>query len=75
MHAVSRNDIRAEAANIRRFATVAAIKRRALDPAPIADEPRDPLRDRPRPKRPRAVLAFPPRYARLLQACMCLRAR
>jgi hypothetical protein len=63
---------RAEAANIRRHAAVAAIKRRALDPAPIADDPREPPQ---RKKRPRAVFIFPAKYARLLRACVCLRVR
>jgi hypothetical protein len=67
--------IRAEAATILQHATVAGIKRRALDLTPIPDDPREPVRGRPRKKKPRAILVFPARYARLLQACMCLRAR
>jgi hypothetical protein len=37
-----------EATIILRYATVAAIKRRALDPAPVPDDPKRPKR-RPRP--------------------------
>jgi hypothetical protein len=67
--------VTATAAEIRRHATVIAIKRRALDPAPISDDPREPLWERPRQKKPRPILIVPAKYARLLQACMCLRAR
>jgi hypothetical protein len=52
MHAIRSDLIRAEAAAIRRYATVAAIKRRALDPEPILDDPREP---RPRKKKPRVI--------------------
>jgi hypothetical protein len=51
---------------------VAEIKRCALEPAPIADDPREPL---PRQKKPCAVLIIPARYAQMLRACVCLRAR
>ena len=64
--------IRAEAATILQHATVAGIKRRALDLTPIPDDPREP---RPRRKRARAVLVFAPKHAKLVQSCMCLRAR
>jgi hypothetical protein len=69
----SRAEVRAEVAAIKRHATVIGLMRRALDPAPISDDPREPLRQRPRQKKPRAVLVFPAKYARLLQACMCQR--
>jgi hypothetical protein len=72
MHAIRSDLIRAEAAAVRRYATVAAIKRRALDPEPILDDPREQLL---RQKKPRAVLIIPAKYVRMLQACMCLRAR
>jgi hypothetical protein len=68
----TRNEIRKMAAEIRRYAVVAGIKRRALNPAPIPDDPREPL---PRQKKLRAVLVFPARYSRLLRSCMCLRVR
>jgi hypothetical protein len=88
----TRNElVKAMAAEIRRYATVAGIKRQALGLVPIADEsnlPREslisladlgptnkPLRERSRQKKPPAVLIIPARYARLLQSCVCLRAR
>jgi hypothetical protein len=73
MAMAARNElVRTEAATIRRYAAVMAIKRRALDPTPIADDPREQLL---RQKKPRAVLIIPAKYVRMLQACMCLRAR
>jgi hypothetical protein len=74
MHAAS-EQIKIESAAILRHARVIQIKRAALGLAPIADDPREPLRERPRKKKPRAVLVVQARYARLLQACMCQRAR
>jgi hypothetical protein len=72
MRDIRNEQVRAETAAILRYARVAEIKRRALEPAPIADDPREPL---PRQKKPRAVLIIPARYAQRLQACVCLRAR
>jgi hypothetical protein len=73
----ARPQVRAAAADIRRYAAVAAIKRRALDPTPIVDDPRElsvPGRTL-FPKKPRALFVIPAKYAKLLQACRCLRAR
>jgi hypothetical protein len=61
--------VRAETAAILRHARVIQIKRAALGLAPIVKFPVA------RPTKPRAVLIIPSRYARLLQACRCLRAR
>jgi hypothetical protein len=101
MHARSEL-IAAEVAEIKRFARVAEIKRRALDlTAPIAisddnqpvlnssdvcrwlvanEEPILPTAKAAiglsrMPRRARPILVFPAKYARLLQSCMCVRAR
>jgi hypothetical protein len=75
----ARNEqIRTEAAEILRYARVAEIKRAALGLAPIADDHREKLSvliGNAFPKRPRALFIFPAIYARLLQACVCLRVR
>jgi hypothetical protein len=55
-----------EADIIRRFARVAEIKKRALDPAPIPDERREPP---PRKRKPRVLFVFPAKYARIMRAC------
>ena len=75
----ARELVRAEAANIRRHARVAEIKKQALSLMPITDDPRDLLNlstvnKLKHAKRPRAVLVFSAKHTRLLQACMCLRA-
>jgi hypothetical protein len=70
MHAIRSDLIRAEAAAIRRYATVAAIKRRALDPEPILDDPREQLL---RQKKPRViyVVARETRAGCCRLACAC----
>jgi hypothetical protein len=59
-----------ESAAILRCARITEIKRRAFGFMPVADGPREPL---PRQKKPRAVLVFPPRYARMMRPFICLR--
>jgi hypothetical protein len=73
----ARNElVRCEAREILRYARVAEIKKAAFGLAPIADDPREPLRERLRQKRrARAVLVFPAKYAKLMRACVCLRVR
>jgi hypothetical protein len=69
---IRNEQIREAAADIKRRAIIIVLMRRALNPAPIPDDPREPL---PRQKKPRAVLIIPARHAQRLRACMCLRAR
>jgi hypothetical protein len=80
----ARNEqIRRAAADIRRYAAVIAIKRRALDPAPIADDPREPLGKifpapgRKFPARARPLFVFPEnaRLRRVLMSCVCRRSQ
>jgi hypothetical protein len=70
-----REQVRAEVAAIKRHATVVAIKKQALGLAPVCGRgiaSRSLLYPQ---KRPRALFVFPPKYARVLQACRCLRVR
>jgi hypothetical protein len=71
MAMVASEQVRVEAQEILRHARVAQIKRQTLGLAPIGEFPRGISVSRP--KRPRAMLVIQPKYARLLQACMCRR--
>jgi hypothetical protein len=69
--------VRAETAAILRHARVIQIKRAAFGLTPIGFPTVGKLNLLPQdifPKRPRAVFILPPRYARLLRACIVLRA-
>jgi hypothetical protein len=82
MRNTARNEqVRAETAAILRYARVAEIKRRALDPAPILDGSYEQKSGgkfaivTPNRRVPRVILAVPAKHARLLMTYMCLRAR
>jgi len=71
--AISERIIRAESAAILRHARVIQIKRAALGLARIVKFPcRISVS---RPKKPRQLFIIPGKYARLMRACVCLRAR
>jgi hypothetical protein len=76
----TRSEILAEAAAIRRYAMVAGIMRRALDPAPILETSCQRqevlnLKVASKFRRPRPLFIIPPRYARIMRACAVIRAR
>jgi hypothetical protein len=75
----TREQIWAMATEIRRQATVIALKRQALDPAPIPDGSHEQKFGgkfaivTPNRRAPRAILVVPAKHARLLMTYMCLR--
>jgi hypothetical protein len=62
MRHIRNEQIRAETAAILRFARVIEIKRRALNPIPVLNNPLEPIWKRPPQKKPRVLFVLPEKY-------------